>query len=1088
MNNVFSEEIFNPAFVLEGPHLVEASAGTGKTYNIQNIYARLVVEKGLRVEQIQVMTFTEAATKELRDRVRTVLLRFAALYAGNLPDLLRDMKQSEREEEMKRLEKLRMCARANIGGGQESADGTARANLEIALMEFDKASISTIHGFCRRSLQRFAFETDSPFQSEFEDNKSSAIALKVRDWWRNESDAVEESVRGKLDLGTLGGYAAALSGKSDWTVDGQEECDPNGWMLEKARTFVDEYEGERKCREVQTFDDLLRGLRDALHDEERGKILASRLRDEFKAALIDEFQDTDPVQYDIFKEVFLAPEALDTTMLFFVGDPKQAIYSFRGGDIYTYRRAVTSRELSGRKYRLDRNFRSTPRLVDAVNALFKDHDGGHTFGDGAIEYADNLLSSQKSALKLADGTDDPSPFRIVQFSGNGAASKRDDYVIRAVLETLEEQKANGLKPSDIAILVGSHDAAAKFKSGLRDHGVQSVLQRAGNVFSGAAAADFRQVLLAMAGIGGLGQIRTALGSSLVGMTPYEINDEKTFADMVGVFGKLGRTWRTKGFESAFAELEKIRNVRCMLAKHRDGERMLADVFQILDLAGAAVREIGPSPEALAAWISERIDKSMDDAAEKDSEEYARQLESEGSALKIMTIHASKGLQFPVVIIPLSRGVGDSGPFFYHDECSTLHVGLSDDAKAKSDVERDEEKTRLYYVAFTRASKRAVVVTENPSPGTPLYGLFENARANGAGEGDADSPIAWVNEAEETVTPNSQAQEETEAEDADTLNAYGPEEIEAEKLKDAEVPPVYDSGPTKGSYTLLAPGVHSGGIDDRDVDADAGTLDVTDGEDPIFDVPGGAKTGTCWHEILEKAKFDASDSELLELVQRTMRIHGCSPKDTDACEGTSRLIFEMMRKTLEYPIVSPDGRQFSLRDVRSCDRISEWEFDFSSVMAVDKTGVIADIIREEWADDASKRPFIDAVSGWDRSIPKGYFVGFLDLAFRHDGYYYVVDWKSNSLNRRKSGFTRQGVADEMADAGYFFQYLLYSVVLRKYLQESLGAAYSWEKNFGGIRYYFLRGVEAGAEAPVFEDRPGEKLLYRLSEALGLEAVR
>ena len=209
MTRIFSEDIFDPGFVLEGPHLVAASAGTGKTYNIQNIYARLVAEKGFRTSQIQVMTFTEKATKELRDRVRKVLSNMARFLAGETEGI--------KEEELDRLAKLRDCARANIGGrgatALPAADAVARTRIDLALMEFDQAAISTIHGFCRRALVRFAFETDSAFKAEFADTKAQDLARRVRDWWRCNRNAIPDAVRDGANIKTLQKYVRALSGK-----------------------------------------------------------------------------------------------------------------------------------------------------------------------------------------------------------------------------------------------------------------------------------------------------------------------------------------------------------------------------------------------------------------------------------------------------------------------------------------------------------------------------------------------------------------------------------------------------------------------------------------------------------------------------------------------------------------------------------------------------------------------------------------------------------------------------------------------------------------------------------------------------------
>ena len=254
---------------------------------------------------------------------------------------------------------------------------------------------------------------------------------------------------------------------------------------------------------------------------------------------------------------------------------------------------------------------------------------------------------------------------------------------------------------------------------------------------------------------------------------------------------------------------------------------------------------------------------------------------------------------------------------------------------------------------------------------------------------------------------------------------------------------------------------------------------------MFSLPGGTKTGTCWHKILEDLPFDANPETVLEETKKALRLHGLADADEEKFAKKAEVVADMITATLDYQLESPLGKSFTLRDIPWADRFSEWEFDFSSSAAADTTASIATILREEWGGDASRKVFLDMLDGWNRDVPKGYLKGFLDLVFRKDGFYYVVDWKSNRLNGNASGFTAEGVAAEMAEEWYFFQYLLYSVVLHRFLKETMGEGYSWERNFGGVRYYFLRGIAAGGSAPVFEDRPGETLLDRLSAALGLE---
>ena len=1111
MSAVFNKDIFDPSFPLDGPHLVAASAGTGKTHNIQNVCARLVMERGLRVSQIQVMTFTEAATKELRDRIRKVFADLRRLFDGDTAEM--------KPYEIERLENLRECARRRLGGEPAAADEKARAHVELALLEFDRAAISTIHGFCRRALVRFAFETGAAFRTELGDDGGYELARRARDWWRVHRPA--------FPLADLVSAVKGLGGKTGWTIEKDPATGRRDPCLEAAESIVGQYEKDRSLREKQTFNDLLRSVRGTLEDPIRGQALAQSLRDEFKAVVVDEFQDTDPVQYGIFWKAFLEGIPEDKRPpVFFVGDPKQAIYAFRGGDIYTYRVAAEMCEKAGRTYWLDQNFRSTPKLVDAVNRLFgdsKDPDGTiveRTFGDKAIGYEEDVKPSTEPGLRIdglaiaaSDGAavEDPSPFRIVCAANAG---DRAAAVVDAVLETLAEQAGRTIRiknveepfgPKHIAILVTANEAGRDYCMALRSRGVPAVVSKSGNVFGGETAAEFRYVLLAMAGSGGRKQIRSALATPFFDFPVEELEreDGDAFAEMVGFFGDLNRTWMKRGFDAAFAKLEDKCDLRARFAALPGGERRLADIFQIVDLAGAAIRERGPSPDALVDWLSERINLAGD-PSEADSDEYSRELESDADAVQIMTIHKAKGLEFPVTIFPVpgvSRGRGQeeaSGPVFHHDESGSLLVGR-EEARSAADAEAEAEKMRLLYVAFTRATRRTIVVaTANPVPA--FARLLENARRRGAGEDNpADSPIRWSDYA----PPDP------------PLANYRPD-AGGNALAEALVPRDYRPFQTKrkGSYSSLSPSMkkvddndggsnvqNAGEIDnshDRDearteawttsspsVESSAGEIDAGPADHPIFDIGGGARTGTCWHDILEKLPFDADPETIRAVTEKSMRLHGLFKGDKTEVDNQVRMVAEMIGKTLDWTITPQSGEPFKLSAVKMSKRFSEWEFDFSSNGAVDRTPDIAEILEKEWAEETDKELFLKAVKNWDREVPKGFFVGFLDLLFEHDGRWYVVDWKSNKVGGTKASFSKEGIQAEMAREGYFFQYLLYSAVLHRFLKETMGPAYSWEKNFGGVFYYFLRGIAAGGEAPVFEDRPAESLLDSLCQALGLE---
>lgn len=1055
MARPFDEVIFDPAFDLDGAHLVAASAGTGKTYNIQNIYLRLVAELGLQVGQIQVMTFTEAATQELRDRLRRALVDFATFLAGRSETL--------EAGEQARYARLSEC----VCEGKGVAPEVALKRLELAVMTFDQAAISTIHGFCRRILTRFAFETRSAFGAELEDNKSAALTQAVRDWWRVQSEPPP------FTLNALQETTLALAGKHDWQLrEGEEEP-----LLRQAAGIVQTYEAARPTRETQTFDDLLRSVREALCDPSLGPTLAAKLRAEFKAALIDEFQDTDPVQYDIFRRVFLAPAASPRPILFFVGDPKQAIYAFRGGDIYTYRQAVLHPEVARETYCLNRNFRSSPRLLKAVNQLFRDQTGQFTFRDETIAYPDDLQAGKDfPGLMVPDELtgecrEDPTPFRICITEKAG-----DELQLATVVQVLAflREQQGAVSPGEIAILVSSHDTARKLYKQLREAGVLAVLQHAGNVFDTAIASELLMVLKALAGFDGLRQITLALATTFFDFRPEQLvvgAEDPEVAQTIDQLRSLTQHWLTRGFASAYAALEALPhcNLRQRLAALPDGERQLADLLQLIDLIGGAIAEMGESPERIIDWLQTRICRAHEEA-EKDNEAYARLLESERDAVKIMTIHVSKGLEFPVVFVVLSNpSTTVRKPYFHHTqteaEAPRLIAALDDEAKEAAKAESEDERIRLMYVAFTRAVKRTVVIAAKSN--NLLAKLVENGQVNAAADGDYAFRV-------ETLPPA-----------ASESAPWVPPPRPKVELLPARTPRAFSTCPSHGSYSSLSPGASTSSLESHDVDS-APDLPLGDtSAHPIFALTGGAKTGTCWHAILERLPFDASEATLAAAVTSALRLYGLEAEEPDRRARESLLLVEMFRRTLDYPLVAPDGETFSLRHVSMAERLSEWAFDFSSRASAATTRAIAAAAQEAWADQADKVLFLQVMRGWARPIPKGYLKGFVDLIFRHNGYYYVVDWKSNSLGKRREDFDTPGITEEMASAGYCFQYLLYAAVLHRFLKETLGPDYTWERNFGGIRYFFLRGIAAGGAAPVFADRPSAALLDRVGACLGLE---
>lgn len=1138
-NNNFSDEIINPDFkVAEGLHLIEASAGTGKTYSIQSVYGRLIMETDFRVANILVMTYTEAATKELKERLRTVLLDLQKLLRGATECDGKDEK--ERANRTQRAKALIDCV-CSSGNVQENIarKALARKRVELALLEFDGAAISTIHGFCQRVLSRYAFETGMSFAQEIQDNKDAELKAAAVDWWR---------VHHEIPLKELVNYCGRLGEKADYTIaptkaeiketldgigkieekrprqDGEAPCfsqlksvlqdvlenkiDINEMDIEPLLGFlkktiddkikgvtniaknlhkiwsnfkylktpdgiVAKYESLRPERETLTFDDLPRGLRDALQDKSHGAELAEKLRAEYQAALIDEFQDTDPVQYEIFRKIFI--DCDKPGPLYFVGDPKQAIYAFRGGDIFTY---FNAKSLNGLKnHILTYNRRSTKELVSTVNAMF---GGDNTFGE-EIHYVDSQVPTDENDQPEIKGEPLPSPLQVIKFVTEDKPTKskymscimdRMTDEILALLAKTDEYGNPVFSPKDIAILMGAKTDMPELQKKLLVKGIPSVIRDSGSVFLTSIAYELRAFLLAVAKADSprADEVRSALLTVFGGMSFDEaegLDDPNTFADKVAMLKGLKGIWEAKGFAAMTCRMEE-NGYMLRLAHHPDGRRRLSDIGQILELCGSATKEVGSAPEAMVDWLTERI-RAASKGEETDAEEFARELETDGEAVKIMTIHTSKGLQFPVVFLPDCWLINyHKEKNFYHekddDGTFKLHFSKTDTDKAK--MESTSEKIRLLYVALTRAKQQTVLFVPSMWPSNePLENLLKTLPDDQAGRArfewiSWEQPEAYIGKNEPFKAPTSEG---------DSVAAQMPRTD-------------WDLSSVRGSYSSLAPGHVMGDDDSRDNDEMPFEEDSRGGKNPpedILDLPAGARVGNCWHNILEHLPFDADAETIRQMTKAELQANGF---DTD--EMTLGLTVKMLEDTLNHHLQAPTGESFSLRDIDWGDRLSEQEFDFSSAQAEKTTAALKTVLLKHWSNDETKREFVAAMKNWDRTIPKGYLKGFMDLVFRHNGFYYVVDWKSNTLDRDIANFTEEGLRAEMAKHGYFFQYMLYAAVLHSYLKQYLGEKYSYERHFGGIRYYFLRGLGKG-QKPVFEDRPTEALLDEFAKTLGME---
>lgn len=1217
---------------LAGLNLVEASAGTGKTWTISGLYARLILELGLSVDQILVVTYTKAATAELQDRIRKRLRGvFLAFESGDSEDeFCRQMLELYGHRKELALNRLTRA----IGG-------------------FDQAAVFTIHGFCQRLLSESAFESGSDFDCEVLPDEKELLGEIVDDFWRQEVypasaawaaflAASKQSPEtwlgevaghvGKPFLKVLGtsvpeagpelesrlyteaGHAAWVwhnhkseidrlltgfegfngnkvrPGKLREWLEGLEAffsrwpmaadvarmgrsalgdaanpgvpssaglhacCEagpeaihdlPEGcWKLAAtylatavkknftapAHAFFDRCDALAKAHETlrTAFEDRLKALKPRLLDYCNAELetrkakarvfsyndmlnrlaaaleggqaerLAETVRRRYRAALIDEFQDTDPMQYRIFRRVY----GDGGLPVFFVGDPKQAIYGFRGADVFSYLEA--RRETSIRRGTLMHNQRSEASLIRAVNALFLSQSKPFLLDD--IPYPE-VAPATRARPPLNIQGDGGEPFRFLLLppgeNGEGGetalgksealelATEAAATEIAGLLQAAVDNKAKlGDRPlhgGDIAVLVSTHHQARLVEEALCRRGVPSVRQGQDNVFESPEALELERVLLAIAEPGREALLKAALATELMGYTANAIatlqQDEPGWEALFDRFQTYHQLWLSLGFSPMFRRWFEESRVTGNLPEYRDGERRLTNLLHLAELLQVESRRRS-GIEALLTWFAHVIRQPS-----KSGEEAQLRLESDARRVKIVTIHTSKGLEYPIVFCPflwdgrLSQRKASS--LLFHEGCqAVLDLGSAEQEsnRGRAVLEEMSEKLRLLYVALTRAVYRSYVV----------WGTVRNAKD--PGEGLHTSALAWLlhggatgNSADPLAALSARlegaGQELIEADlEAYAARVPGAASIAPIRTETLHYRPASDSTPDlsvrtfrrtglwpswrMSSFTGLTTGRHSE-APDYDTGFDSEPAEAS-GE-TMFAFPRGAKAGSCLHSILEDWDFTCPDSDrLAELVRRKLKAHGIEDRWT----GTVRQCIETL---LALPL---DKTGIRLSDIPANRRLVELEFTYSL-----KRGSAQSLRRLLSEPELGCDPrFAEATRYLDFHHIAGYMKGFIDLIFEAGGRWYLADYKSNWLGNRHTDYSPNYLAEAMAREHYYLQYLIYTLALHRYLAIRL-PDYNYETHFGGVYYLFLRGIDSKKKTGIFRDRPNLKLIEELEALLG-----
>ncbi|MDA3900811.1 MAG: exodeoxyribonuclease V subunit beta [Spirochaetes bacterium] len=1162
-----------------GSVLVEAGAGTGKTFSIAILFLWEVIVKYRSVDSILVVTFTEAATSELKERIRNFLM------------LARDILSGSSKNEPAAIYIRTIC--------EYNADEKEKERRMLivaqAIYNFDDVSIFTIHGFCQRMLSENAFETGSPFATGLLDNEDDVVRQIVDDYYRSyiyrqDISSYSALVDSNVSVNRLTKWTLQYIKQNDIVITPETEVDitnsfvdkemielieditecalvlretaiecraeiesffnvdnkfkvaytmklvvenldlcikfdPNTISFDKGakkavqffspvkikskglkKAFIDEpvshfffemsetllskiekYEAKmeeiplrvtalyhdlfaytkkrlseyKSERHLISYNDMLANLDAALTGMTD---LAARIRTRYRSVFIDEFQDTDPLQYRIFSTIFKEADV----PLYFIGDPKQAIYSFRGADLNTYLEAAKA---CSKTYSLTTNYRSTEDVLSPINRLFS---GKAPFIEEGIVYADAQTAGQPQEREVIDDGQTNFIIPLINDMNSGGTQSLIAEHVAMEIEKILKLSADGktcltdsnskqprsIRPSDIAVLVRTSTQGSIVANAIRERGITAIEISPDSVYRSHEFFEMELLLFSLADPYSSSKLFALLSTRICSFSASKIDslhigESEEYNDLLLAIRNYAELWREKGFHAAvLAIFDDFKTYESVLGLE-GGERIITNYMHIIELFHDYCLKTGAGPDELLFHI-QLIKRG--DTGENETEVPVR-MESDEQAVIISTIHKSKGLEYPIVFVPYcwkNSAPLSGSPFTFHRN-GKRYLDIS--ASSKSDNyatccnEILSENIRLLYVALTRARSRVYL----------YWGEIKNRNRNFYSSAldyllfrDCVSDI-------EDVVMNLRSNLEEEKPSVYNrvkdyfkgyaVTAYNVIEVPAESdyipvertcnFSSREFTRSIDNSWKINSYSYITSGIRNEGQHERHYQSG----------NPVPDdmLPPGAAAGNCFHAILEQIAFIQPVSDYDELIEDQLRMHGFNKTYKDY---VSRCIDSVLKAPLQ--------KNFSLSLLTDRDRIHEMEFYFpiESVKLQNLISVVNSYYPE----------FHSTENTLFSSELKGYMKGFIDLVFQKEGKLYIADWKSNYLS---GSYEENAITDSMKMHNYHIQLVIYSIALWRYIRSRTGT-YNYQV-FGGVYYFYVRGMETDSQNGVYFNRPQQKFL-------------